>query len=65
MWGFSGTTVTLNGMHCPIALYLHDESLEADFLEGVGLVAVELQVVVEDQTVLHVTGHLDADGCGA
>ncbi len=45
--------------------YLHHESLEADFLEGIGLVAVELQVVVEDQTVLHVTGHLNADRCGA
>ena len=37
--------------------------LETDALVAVlALVAVELEVVVEDEAVLHVAGHLDPDG---
>ena len=46
-----------------MAADLHDESLEADLLVAVGLVAVELEVVVEDEAVLHVRWHLDPNGC--
>ena len=42
---------------------LHHESLEADLLVAVGLVAVELEVVVEDEAVLHVRRHLDPNSC--
>ena len=38
--------------------YLHDEALEADALVVVLVVAVELEVVVEDQARLHVRRHL-------
>ena len=38
--------------------YLHNESLEADTVVVVLVVSVELEVVMEDEAVLHVTGHL-------
>ena len=36
--------------------------LETDALVAVLVVAIELEVVVEDEAVLHVAGHLDPDG---
>lgn len=46
-------------------MYLHDESLETDGVEGVALAVEELEVVVEDEAGLHVGGHGDAHGGGA
>ena len=41
--------------------YLHNESLKTDSLVVVLVVPVELEVVVEDEAVLHVVRHLKAD----
>lgn len=44
-------------------LYLHDESFEADALVVVSVFAVEFEIVVKDQAVLHVTRHFKPDCC--
>lgn len=41
--------------------YLHDKSFEADSLVIVGVFAVEFEIVVKDQAVLHVTRHFKPD----
>ena len=41
--------------------YLHDKSLEADSFKVVGVFAIEFEVVVENEAVLHVTRHFKPD----
>ena len=57
---FGGIDVTQNKINRP-RFHLHDESLEADLFKVVGLVVVKVEVVVEDEAVLHVRRHLDPD----
>lgn len=43
-------------------MYLHDEALQANSLECIGIIVVELEVVMENETGLHVGRHTDPDG---
>ena len=44
-------------------IYLHDKSLQTDSVVVVRVVTVKFEVVVEDQTVLHVTWHFKPYSC--
>ena len=51
---------------CSVLAYntnLHDKSLETDFFKCICLISIELEVVVKDEAVLHVTWHLNSDCC--
>lgn len=43
---------------------LHNESFEADIFEGVRVVVVEFQIVMEDEAALHAGRHSDANRDG-
>ena len=42
-------------------VYLHDEALQADSFECVGIIVVEFQVVMENETGLHVGRHTNSN----
>lgn len=44
--------------------YLHDESFQADSVVRVAITVVKLEVVVENETGLHIGGHCDSH-CGS
>ena len=55
-------------VHDQAISYLHDEALQRNPVIVVGVLHVELEIVVEDETALHVLGHLETDGgssCGS
>jgi hypothetical protein len=43
-------------------MYLHDEALQANSLKRIGIIVVEFEVVMENETGLHVGWHADSDG---
>ena len=44
-----------------LLIYLHDEALQADSFECVGIIVVEFQVVMENETGLHVGRHTNSN----